>query len=92
MATKFGGLVGEKLADDTFAPQLHVRKSNIPIILIHGTADNVTPVNQARKLHTVAAGSSLKAYWEVPGGSHYNCFSMNDGLLKKELRKILGSL
>lgn len=45
-----------------------VRHSRVPILLIHGTADDVVPVEHGRRLR--AANPAAVTLWEVPGAGH----------------------
>jgi hypothetical protein len=54
-------------------PSYAVRHSNVPLLLIHGGADNnIFPVN-SEKLHRIDAAHS--ELWEVPGAIHTGAWS-----------------
>jgi uncharacterized protein len=55
------------------SPIAVVRGSIVPVLLIHGTADNNIPCRHSRELH--AANPSATTLWLVPGASHVNAMA-----------------
>lgn len=51
-----------------------------PVLLIHGTVDQATPVEDARRLHAAACGPN--ELWEIPGAGHGH-FARVDGYLAR---------
>ncbi len=47
--------------------------ARIPLLIIHGTADENIPVGQSRRI--VRAADGRAQYWEVPGAGHMGAFS-----------------
>ena len=92
MAEIKAGLTGRKLVTETFSPQQLISKVKVPVILIHGTNDGVTPISQGRKLRNAAQQSSLQYYWEVKGANHYNCLTINQQKRQKRLLQIFRTL
>lgn len=45
-----------------------VRRTTVPVLLIHGTADENIPLSHSRALH--AANPRMTELWEVPGAPH----------------------
>jgi uncharacterized protein len=55
--------------NDTYQPIKDIaRLSPIPILIIHGTADQVVPVHHAKQLY--AAAKQPKQLWLIPNGKH----------------------
>jgi acetyl esterase/lipase len=53
------------------SPVAHVRCDAPPFLLIHGTADRIVPVSEARAFHRILAGaSSAASYLEIHGAGH----------------------
>lgn len=92
MSKKFGGRVGAALTSDANSPFRWIAKITKPVYLIHGTNDTLIPLSQAHKNRRAMAGRRNFTYWEVQGGSHYNCMSMHDGRLRKRLISALNQL
>jgi fermentation-respiration switch protein FrsA (DUF1100 family) len=59
--------------DDEFSPIRVIGKvSPIPLLVIHGDADNIVPIAHGRRLYD-AAGEP-KEFWVVAGGNHIDAF------------------
>lgn len=70
--TLFGGTVADNLAEANAAsPALRVTASSAPLLIRHGTADTLVPVQQSRKLRDAynAAGVAV-ALTEFSGAGH----------------------
>jgi uncharacterized protein len=48
----------------------HIAKLGAPLLLLHGSLDRHTSLEEARKVF--AAASEPKSFWEVPGAAHVN--------------------
>lgn len=55
------------------APLDAVRSTRVPILLIHGTADNNIPYRNSQELH--AANPAATTLWLVPGATHVNAMA-----------------
>ena len=62
--------VGRSL--DSIAPENAIRQRSFPVLLIHGEADKVVPVEHARRLHQSANRDNVEL-WIQPGRGHSNC-------------------
>jgi pimeloyl-ACP methyl ester carboxylesterase len=60
---------------DEFDNLAYARQSDVPMLITHGTRDEIIPVQQARRLHDAAATST---YVEIDGAGH------NDGGMPRE--------
>ncbi|MBI4581131.1 MAG: alpha/beta hydrolase, partial [Planctomycetes bacterium] len=59
------------LIGNAYDPIDHVgRIAPRPLLIIHGTADEIVPVEMARRLH--AAAGDPKELWLVDGADHYD--------------------
>ncbi|MCC6540079.1 MAG: alpha/beta fold hydrolase, partial [Bryobacterales bacterium] len=54
---------------DAISPLESIRKTPVPVLLIHGLADDRTSPEQSRRL-AAAAPKGLAELWEVPGARH----------------------
>ncbi len=72
------------------SPIARVRHDAPPFLVVHGTADNVIPVAQARAFveRLRAASRSTVGYLELPGASHG--FDMTDGARTKSVATVIG--
>lgn len=59
-------------AYDDASPVCHIRRDAPPFFVVHGTADNLAPIGQAREFVTRLRAESENpvAYAEAPGASH----------------------
>lgn len=58
------------------SPLNHVSKTTAPILMIHGTADDLIPINQSEKMdYALAAAGVMHQLIVVPGGTHTNLTS-----------------
>lgn len=88
MAKVFLGDVGYDLTNDRYSPESCVEKvAPIPLLIVHGTKDEVVPFSQAEKLF--ARASQPKTFIEVKGGGHGNALSLNDHAYEKKVLKWL---
>ncbi len=84
MARIIGGQLGASLITDELSPRDFVKKlTPIPLLVVHGTNDEVVPVSQGRQLYE-AAGKP-KTLFEVKSGRHGNALSKDDGKYRKRM-------
>ncbi|RZI43915.1 alpha/beta hydrolase [Herbaspirillum sp. HC18] len=79
MPTSWRRALIELLIDDTYDSLASIDKvDDVPLLLIHGTADQVVPYRHAQLL--LAASHRNANLWTVPGGRHLDTFaSHGDG-------------
>lgn len=88
MARIMGGALAEDLVTDALAPRQLVGKlSPVPLLVVHGTDDEIVPVSQGRELYSRAV--QPKTLFEVKAGRHGSALSADGGLYRK---KVLGWL
>jgi fermentation-respiration switch protein FrsA (DUF1100 family) len=83
MAIIMAGNFGKNLVSDELAPKDSVAKLAVPLLMIHGTADEVVPLAQGKELF--AAARARKTFFEVKGGSHGNSLSRNNGEYRQKM-------
>jgi hypothetical protein len=84
MARRMAGQLGEELVTDDLAPvNLVAKLSPTPLLIVHGTADEVVPFSQGRALYEAA--EKPKTLFEVKGGGHGNSLSRNQGAYRKRM-------
>ena len=84
MARIIGGKLGASVVTDEFSPKDFVSKlSPVPLLVVHGTRDEVVPVSQGRELFDAAA--EPKTLFEVKTGRHGNSLSGDNGAYRKKL-------
>ncbi len=84
MARVIGGQLGESLVSDELAPKDFVSKlSPVPLLVVHGTQDEVVPVSQGRQLFETA--QEPKTLYEVKTGRHGDSLSRDDGAFRKRV-------
>lgn len=84
MADIIAGKVGRNVVTDEWAPKDWVSKiSPLPLLCIHGTADEVVPFAQGKQLF--AAAAMPKTLFTVPGGSHGDSLWRNNGEYRAKL-------
>jgi fermentation-respiration switch protein FrsA (DUF1100 family) len=77
MAIVMAGNFGKNLVTDELAPKDVVAKLPTPLLMIHGTDDEVVPIAQGKQLF--AAAVPRKTFFEVQGGHHGDSLSRNNG-------------
>jgi fermentation-respiration switch protein FrsA (DUF1100 family) len=77
MAIAMAGNFGKNLVTDELAPKDVVAKLPTPLLMIHGTDDEVVPIAQGKQLF--AAAVPRKTFFEVQGGHHGDSLSRNNG-------------
>jgi uncharacterized protein len=84
MARIIGGQLGESVVTDELAPKDYVKKlSPVPLLVVHGTRDEVVPLAQGRQLYQTA--SQPKTMFEVKAGRHGDALSRDDGAFRKRM-------
>lgn len=84
MARVVGGRLGESLVTDELAPKDFVKKlSPVPLLVIHGSHDEVVPVSQGRQLFESAR--QPKTLFEVDAGRHGDSLSRDHGAFRKRM-------
>lgn len=84
MARQFVGEVGGNLVSDEWAPKDSVAKiAPLPLLIVHGTDDEVVPFAQGRQLFEAA--QQPKTMFEVKGGRHGDSLLRNQGAYRLKL-------
>jgi fermentation-respiration switch protein FrsA (DUF1100 family) len=84
MARTWGGNVGAGLTDDELAPvELIGKLEGVPVLLMHGDADEVIPFDEGRVL--AAAAREPKQFWQVPRGRHNDLLTIDGGKWRTRL-------
>ena len=84
MARIIGGQLGASLVTDELAPKDFVGKlAPVPLLVVHGTRDEVVPVSQGRQLFETAA--QPKTMFEVKTGRHGTALSDDGGAYRKRM-------
>jgi fermentation-respiration switch protein FrsA (DUF1100 family) len=83
MAEWVAGKVGADIVTDELAPKDWVSKvSPTPLLIIHGTKDEIVPLEQGKTLFAAAAGP--KTMFTVEGGRHGDSLWRNNGEYRKK--------
>jgi uncharacterized protein len=90
MAVHLAGNFGRNMVTDELAPKTHVAKLPAPLLIIHGTDDEVVPLQQGRELF--AAAVPRKTLFEVKGGHHGDSLSINQGAYRKKVLEWMSKL
>jgi uncharacterized protein len=83
MAEIMAGNFGKNLVSDELSPRSLVAKLPAPLLIVHGTADEVVPFAQGKSLF--AAARERKTFFEVKGGTHGDSLSRNNGEYRKKM-------
>ena len=84
MAGVFGGQLGASLVSDELSPKDYVKKlSPTPLLVVHGTKDEVVPISQGKQLYNSAG--LPKTLFEVKSGRHGTALSDDDGAYRKKM-------
>ncbi|MBY0612685.1 MAG: alpha/beta hydrolase [Beijerinckiaceae bacterium] len=62
------------LMKDQFRSDLLIGSIKAPLLVIHGTADAIVPIESGRALFALA--NQPKLFWEIPGGTHVSTRDM----------------
>lgn len=91
MASVFGGQLGASLVTDELSPKDYVKNlSPVPLLVVHGTRDEVVPVSQGLQLYKEAL--QPKTLFEVKEGRHGTALSNDRGAYRKKVIVWLDSL
>ena len=64
------------LASDSLSAKKYISKiSPLPLLMVHGSKDNITPLVDAQKLYKSAIAP--KEFWKIDGAQHINSFFRN---------------
>ncbi|MFC5050302.1 alpha/beta hydrolase [Rubritalea spongiae] len=87
MAERVAGARARSVVSASYDPVEYVAKlpDGVPLLVVHGTADETIPFAQAQKLY--AAAQEPKRLMTVVGGNHVNCFFIREGRYRKDLLK-----
>ncbi|MFT3990199.1 MAG: alpha/beta fold hydrolase [Luteolibacter sp.] len=84
MARFIGGQLGEQLVSDEWAPKDFVKRlAPTPLLVVHGTVDEVVPFSQGRQLYERAG--EPKTLFAVKGGHHGDSLYQNHGAYRKKM-------
>ncbi|MFM2170622.1 MAG: hypothetical protein RI957_851 [Verrucomicrobiota bacterium] len=83
MAEIMAGNFGKNLVSDEFAPRSMVTKLSVPLLVVHGSEDEVVPLSQGKSLF--AAARESKTFFEVKGGRHGDSLARNNGEYRKKM-------
>lgn len=83
MAVHLAGNFGKNMVTDELSPKDYVAKLPVPLLMVHGTDDQVVPIEQGRQLF--AAAVPRKLFYEVKGGHHGDSLLMNNGAYRKKM-------
>lgn len=84
MAGIIGGQLGASLVSDELAPKDFVKKlAPVPLLVIHGDADEIVPVSQGLQLFKAAA--EPKTLFEVKSGRHGTALTEDHGAHRKKM-------
>ena len=84
MARIIGGQLGANLVTDELAPKDFVKRlAPVPLLVVHGDADEIVPVSQGLQLYEAAA--QPKTLFEVKAGHHGTALSKDNGAYRKKM-------
>jgi fermentation-respiration switch protein FrsA (DUF1100 family) len=84
MARVMGGQLGASLVSDELAPKDFVNKlAPVPLLVVHGTRDEVVPFSQGKQLFDKAGAP--KTLFEVKAGRHGDSLSRDGGDYRKRM-------
>lgn len=84
MARVMGGQLGASLVTDELAPKDFVGKlAPVPLLVVHGTRDEVVPFSQGKQLFDKA--HEPKTLFEVKAGRHGDSLSRDGGDFRKKM-------
>ena len=84
MARIIGGQLGASLVTDELSPRDFVEKlTPVPLLVVHGTRDEVVPVSQGRQLYETAR--EPKTFFEVKTGRHGTALSDDGGAYRRKM-------
>lgn len=79
------------VSDERSPADMIAEISPTPLLVIHGTADNVTPIRMGRGIFERAR--EPRTLWEIPDGQHIDAFQRTEGMsYRKRLLDFLDAL
>ena len=91
MASLLGGEFGKSLVTDDLSPRDYVERiSPVPLLVIHGTSDEIVPFAQGKELFERA--KTPKTLFEVKNGRHGDALSRDGGAYRKRMLDWLARL
>ena len=85
---RFGGMVYGRFNLNAFSPVEAVRKTKLPILLIHGDDDRFVPYNMSVNIH--AAAPEKINFHTVPGAGHALNYVTDPETYTRILREFTG--
>jgi len=84
MARIVAGQVGANLVTDELSPSEYIEKlAPVPLLVVHGTRDEVVPIAHARQMFEAA--KQPKTLFEVESGRHGDALSRDNGAYRKKM-------
>jgi fermentation-respiration switch protein FrsA (DUF1100 family) len=83
MAMIMAGNFGKNLVSDELSPKDVVAQLPVPLLMIHGTDDEVVPLAQGKALFEAAR--PRKTFYQVSGGRHGDSLSRNKGEYREKM-------
>ena len=75
--------------DDALAPQDFIGKlAPVPVLVVHGDADEVIPFDEGRVL--AAAAREAKEFMAIPGGRHSDTLVIENGKWRRKILAWIG--
>jgi alpha-beta hydrolase superfamily lysophospholipase len=84
----WGWLPVSGLITQKFESERKVAQVGSPLLVVHGTADRLIPIDLGRKLYDAA--QEPKRFVQVDGGSHHNTNAVGQPLYRQALREMFG--
>jgi len=83
MASVFAGDLGRNLTTNAWSPVAHVADlAPVPLLIVHGTHDEVVPFAQGQRLHGAAV--KPKTFFKVEQGRHGNALARDNGAFRRK--------
>jgi fermentation-respiration switch protein FrsA (DUF1100 family) len=83
MADFMAGNFGKKLVTDELAPKDSVGKLSVPLLIVHGSDDEIVPISQGEQLF--AAAGKQKTFFRVAGGRHSDALARRNGEYRRKV-------
>jgi len=82
MARIFAGDLGRNLTTKEWSPEAHIANlTPVPLLIVHGTDDEVVPFAQGQRLH--AAAAEPKTLFKVEQGRHGDALARDNGAYRR---------
>ena len=92
MAEIKGGLTAKRLTKDDYSPVNYLKRTDLPVFLIHGTHDSIVPISQATKLKASSPHKKNIYYWKIQGATHFTTLTHHHNATRKRLLTALQAL